>query len=144
MMTAGALAAFPVLAGIIGALIVVFRTPSEALVSGVQHFAAGVVLAAVAGEVLPELRERGPLWLIVIGFAAGVAVPLAMRHIEGGESGTASRALLCLTQRRASLESLEHTQTVNVTAVALASLSAARLALRLDAKACFDAKACLA
>ena len=90
--TAAGLVAFPVMAGIIGGVVAVRRTPPPALVSGVQHFAAGVVLAAVAGEVLPELRELGPLWLIVAGFAAGVALLVGMRRFEGGE-GAAERRL---------------------------------------------------
>jgi ZIP family zinc transporter len=76
------LVAFPVLAGIIGGVVAVVRTPSAALVSGVQHFAAGVVMAAVAGEVLPELRVRGPLWLVVVGFGAGVAVLVLLQRPE--------------------------------------------------------------
>ncbi len=85
--TAAGLVAFPVTAGIAGGVVAALRVPRPAVVSGVQHFAAGVVLAAVAGEVLPELRELGPLWLIVLGFAAGVGVLVGMRHLEGGEGG---------------------------------------------------------
>ncbi len=77
---------FPIAAAGIGGVVAVIRTPSPAMVSGVQHFAAGVVMAAVAGEVLPEVRDRASLWLIVVGFSAGVAVPLALRRFEGGES----------------------------------------------------------
>ncbi|MFV0495538.1 ZIP family metal transporter [Mycobacterium sp.] len=80
--TTAGLVAFPVLAGIVGGGVAVVRRPSAALVSGVQHFAAGVVMAAVAGEVLPELRARGPLWLVVIGFSAGVAVLVGLRQFE--------------------------------------------------------------
>ncbi|WP_373234675.1 ZIP family metal transporter [Mycobacterium marinum] len=80
--TAAALVAFPVIAGIIGGAVAVVRTPSAALVSGVQHFAAGVVMAAVATEVLPDLRARGPLWLIILGFSAGVALLVGFRQFE--------------------------------------------------------------
>ncbi len=73
-------------AGIIGGVVAVFRSPSPAVVSGVQHFAAGVVMAAVAGEVLPDLRDRGPLWLVVAGFIAGVVLLLMLRRFE--EPGT--------------------------------------------------------
>lgn len=91
--TAAELVIYPVLAGVLGGVVAVLRPPSPAVVSGVQHFAAGVVMAAVAGEVLPQLGERGPLWLTVVGFAAGVAVLVGMRHFDGGESGQCSRAL---------------------------------------------------
>ena len=77
---------FPIAAACIGGVVAVIRTPSPAVVSAVQHFAAGVVMAAFAGEVLPEVRDRASLWLIVAGFAAGVAVPLGLRRFEGGES----------------------------------------------------------
>lgn len=93
VMTAAGLVAFPVLAGIVGGVVAVLRPPSSAVVGGVQHFAAGVVMAAVAGEVLPQLRERGPLWLIVVGFAAGVAVLVGMRHLEGAESAQVAGTL---------------------------------------------------
>ncbi|MCB0947673.1 MAG: ZIP family metal transporter [Mycobacterium sp.] len=93
VMTAAGLVVFPVLAGLLGGVVAVLRPPSPAVVGGVQHFAAGVVMAAVAGEVLPQLRERGPLWLIIVGFAAGVAVLVGMRHLEGGEDAPRSGVL---------------------------------------------------
>lgn len=83
MTTAAALVVFPVLAGAIGGVIAVVRTPSAAVVGGVQHLAAGIVMAAVAGEVLPELRDAGPLWLIAVGFFAAVALLLALSRFEG-------------------------------------------------------------
>ncbi len=42
----------------------------------VQHFAAGVVFAAVAGEVLPSLRDQHSLRAVLIGFSIGVAALL--------------------------------------------------------------------
>lgn len=83
MTTAASLVVFPVLAGAVGGAVAVWRPPSAAVVSGVQHLAAGIVLAAVAGEVLPELRDQGPLWLIVIGFSAAVLLLLLMSRFEG-------------------------------------------------------------
>ncbi|WP_099025467.1 ZIP family metal transporter [Mycolicibacterium palauense] len=98
MTTAASLVVFPVLAGAIGGVIAVVRTPSAAVVGGVQHLAAGIVMAAVAGEVLPELRDAGPLWLIAVGFFAAVALLLALSRFEGhgpdGEgAGTAAGAI---------------------------------------------------
>lgn len=83
MTTAASLVVFPVLAGAVGGVVAVWRPPSTAIVSGVQHLAAGIVLAAVAGEVLPELRDQGPLWLIVVGFSAAVLLLLLMSRFEG-------------------------------------------------------------
>ena len=56
-MTAAGLLAFPVLAGIIGGVVAVLRTPSSAVVSGVQHFAAGVVVATVLETALQMGRH---------------------------------------------------------------------------------------
>ncbi len=45
----------------------------------VQHFAAGIVLAAVALEVFPEVLEKGQRWGVAAGFAAGGAAMTALR-----------------------------------------------------------------
>jgi ZIP family zinc transporter len=56
------------------------------MVSGVQHFAAGVVTAALVGEIMPELRKQGHLVWTVVGFVAGAILVLALgeygRHSE--------------------------------------------------------------
>jgi ZIP family zinc transporter len=54
---AGVLVAFPVAAAIIGSAVAASRPPGPKVTSGVQHFAAGVVFAAAAGEVLPDLKH---------------------------------------------------------------------------------------
>ena len=48
----------PVATAIAGGAIAVWRAPGEQLRSIIQHFAAGVVLAAVAGELLPEITKE--------------------------------------------------------------------------------------
>lgn len=79
-LTVLAYAAIPVSAAIAGSVLAAVRTPSATLRSGVQHFAAGVVFAAVAGELLPEvLRIHRPVQVIV-GFAVGVGLMLLVRH----------------------------------------------------------------
>ena len=71
--------AIPVAATILGGLAASFRTPSPQLRSAVQHFAAGVVFAAVATELIPEIRkDHEPLGLVV-GFVIGVIVMLGIR-----------------------------------------------------------------
>ncbi|MEO5315162.1 ZIP family metal transporter [Pseudarthrobacter sp. CC12] len=70
--------AFPVAAAILGSLVAVLRPPGPKATSAVQHFAAGVVMAALAGEVLPDLRGEGSLPWAIAGFAAGTAVMLAL------------------------------------------------------------------
>lgn len=70
--------AFPIAAVIIGSVVAVLRPPGPTTTSAVQHFAAGVVMAALAGEVLPDLRNAGSLPWAIAGFVAGTAVMLAL------------------------------------------------------------------
>ena len=79
----------PVAATILGGTFASFRTPSEKVRSFVQHFAAGVVFAVVAGELLPEItREHRPLG-VAIGFAIGVLLMLAVRQFAEKREGPA-------------------------------------------------------
>ncbi|PRY58783.1 ZIP family zinc transporter [Knoellia remsis] len=75
---AALLTAFPVGAAALGAVIAAVRRPSRFVMSAVQHFAAGVVLAAVVGEILPDLSEEAQWTWAVVGFTLGVAVVLAL------------------------------------------------------------------
>jgi zinc transporter, ZIP family len=70
----------PALAIFTGGLFASFRPPGKKTQSFVQHFAAGVVFAALVGEVLPDLTSKhpNPIWVIV-GFAVGVGLMLVMR-----------------------------------------------------------------
>jgi zinc transporter, ZIP family len=77
----------PVAAAIIGAAIAVNIRPGAALVSAIKHFAAGVVFAAAAGEILPEVLGRGSAIAIVVGGAIGVAAMLLMKQIEDRSEG---------------------------------------------------------
>lgn len=76
--TAALLVLFPVAAAAIGAGVAAWRRPGPQLTSGIQHFAAGVVFAALAGEVLPDLRREGHLPAVLVGFSAGVGLLLAL------------------------------------------------------------------
>ncbi|HRW18568.1 MAG TPA: ZIP family metal transporter [Dermatophilaceae bacterium] len=82
---------FPVAASAIGAVVAAVRPPGPRVVSGVQHFAAGVVMAALVGEIMPELRAEGHLAWAVGGFVAGTALVLALgaygRHQEAHAAG---------------------------------------------------------
>lgn len=90
--TAAGLVSFPVGAGIAGAGIAAWRKPGPRLTSAVQHFAAGVVLAAVAGEVLPDLRSEGRLGAVVAGFGAGVVLLLSLGAWSRRREATAEPA----------------------------------------------------
>ncbi|TSA79811.1 transporter [Deinococcus detaillensis] len=86
----------PVAATIFGGVVASYRVPGEKLRSFVQHFAAGVVFAAVAGELLPEITKGHQPVGVVIGFSLGVAVLLAVRQFaealerRSGEKGESS------------------------------------------------------
>ena len=72
------LVSFPVAPGALGSSIAAVRPPRPRVVSGIQHFAAGVVMAALAGELLPDLRHEGNLAWAAVGFTAGVALVLSL------------------------------------------------------------------
>ena len=79
----------PVVVTIIGGIIAAFRSPGEKTRITVQHFAAGVVFAAVAIELLPELVTNLQILPLIIGFSSGVALMLVVRwgaeKFEGGQ-----------------------------------------------------------
>lgn len=70
----------PAMVSVSGGLLAVFWNPSHHTRSLIQHFAAGVVLAALAVEVLPELgREHAPGWVLIGSFTIGGLVMYAMK-----------------------------------------------------------------
>lgn len=66
-------------AGVGGALVGLVWRPSIHSRSAIQHFAAGLVIAAVASEVIPEVETTGTPAGILLGFAAGGAVMIALK-----------------------------------------------------------------
>ena len=77
--------AIPALATLAGGTVAAFRPPSARLQSVIQHVAAGVVFAAVAGELLPELMHEAAPLPTILGFALGVGLMLGVKRItEGG------------------------------------------------------------
>ena len=71
----------PVAVALAAGLIVAWRRPGPRFDALVQHLAAGVVFAAATLELLP--RERAEQRLpVIIGFALGVVLMLAIREIE--------------------------------------------------------------
>jgi ZIP family zinc transporter len=73
--------ALAVVAALVGGLIAVYRPPSPQMESNVQHFAAGVVIAAVAAELLPDVHGRAPR-IVILGFAIGVATMLGIHRLS--------------------------------------------------------------
>ena len=75
-----ALTMIPVASTILGGIVTSIRKPSDSFRSMVQHFAAGLVVAVVAGELLPQLGRTHELWGIVSGFVLGVIVMLLVQR----------------------------------------------------------------
>ena len=70
-----------VVAAMLGGVVAVYRAPGPQMESNIQHFAAGVVTAAVAAELLPDLHEETPA-IVVVGFAIGVAAMLGVHQLS--------------------------------------------------------------
>lgn len=62
----------PALLMAIGAIAAWYKQPREKTSSMIQHFAAGVVLAAVAAELVPQMIKNEIQWLVALGFGIGV------------------------------------------------------------------------
>jgi ZIP family zinc transporter len=73
--------ALAVVAALVGGVVAVYRPPGPQMESNVQHFAAGVVIAAVAAELLPDIHGRAPE-VVVVGFALGVATMLGIHRLS--------------------------------------------------------------
>ena len=96
-MQAWAYTLIPAAAAILGAAVAVNLRPGPVLVSAIQHFAAGVVFAAAAGEILPDLKHAGSIWATFVGGGLGVAAMLGVRTLEHrlkGPVGLMTRASL--------------------------------------------------
>lgn len=74
-------ASIPAMAVMVGGVVAAFRPPSPALRSGVQHVAAGVLFAALATELLPDVVHRRLPWVTFVGFALGVAAMLLLKEL---------------------------------------------------------------
>jgi len=62
----------PALVALGGGVLAMYWHPSHQMRSLIQHFAAGVVLAVLAVELLPEIgREHAPGPVLIAAFAAG-------------------------------------------------------------------------
>lgn len=76
-----------------GGALATLRPPGPKVRSAVQHFAAGLVFAAVAVEILPGMmHERKPI-AAFIGFTLGVALMLLVKHLIEQQEPTESEPL---------------------------------------------------
>lgn len=81
----------PAVVALSGGVMAMFWHPSHQTRSLIQHFAAGVVLAALAVELLPEIgREHAPGWVLIGAFALGSLFMYGMKlwtmQMEAGHS----------------------------------------------------------
>ena len=74
-------ALIPGVAVVIGGVLAARYPPTPRMRSIFQHVAAGVVFAAVAGELLPEITAMHDVTGVTAGFAIGIALMLAMRQL---------------------------------------------------------------
>jgi ZIP family zinc transporter len=87
----------PVAASALGGVIAAIKPPGKVVKSAIQHFAAGVVFAAAALELIPKVRKQPP-WVAILGFAVGIVVMVALRlettHLERSRSSQANMGLI--------------------------------------------------
>ena len=67
---------------ILGGIIASIYRPGPMLTSATQHFAAGVVFAAVAKELLPKLGAHNNIWVLVVGFMLGVVIMILLKEFS--------------------------------------------------------------
>lgn len=80
----------PVTATIASGAIAAFRPPGAKLRSFVQHFAAGVVFAAAASELLPDIVHKKSPLAVMIGGTLGVVVLLSVKSLTKKAQGSVS------------------------------------------------------
>jgi ZIP family zinc transporter len=96
--------ALAVVAALAGGVIAIYYPPGPRMESNIQHFAAGVVIAAVAAELLPNIHGRAPR-VVVLGFAIGVLTMLGIHRLSktiekrdiGGQFAGASGLLITVS-----------------------------------------------
>lgn len=69
-----------VLVATLGGVVAAWRPPSKRSTAVIQHFAAGIVFAATALELLPRERTEAAI-PVVIGFALGIGLMLGLREL---------------------------------------------------------------
>ncbi|MEA2779490.1 MAG: zinc transporter, family [Rhodospirillaceae bacterium] len=82
----------PVAAAILGACYALWRPPGPKTAAAIQHFAAGVVFSAAAGEILPDVTHVHSALPVVIGGGLGILLMSAVRWV--GEQSTTPVGLI--------------------------------------------------
>lgn len=86
--------ALPAIVMLLGGILTAFWHPSKTLVALVQHFAAGIILAALTVEVFPEMRNASIAPTMLIGsFSVGVlfmyGIKILGEHLEANRESQA-------------------------------------------------------
>src|SRR5688500_14348105 len=68
-------------AGLVGGIVASFWAPGVKARSAIQHFAAGVVIAAVASDLIPEVEKTGTAAGVLGGFAAGGLAMIGLKWL---------------------------------------------------------------
>lgn len=102
LLSAVVYSAIPTVVALAATVAATFWQASGAVRSGLLHFAAGVVFAVVAVDLLPDVaHSQHALW-VVIGFAGGVALMLAVRWLDkGGSAGNEEEQAQRATEKKA-------------------------------------------
>jgi ZIP family zinc transporter len=98
------LMAVPAVVALVGGVLAALWHPSHRARSLIQHFAAGVVLAALAVELLPEIeREHAPGLVLAGAFAAGALFMFGLKLLSarlesrpGERTGVATGLMLAV------------------------------------------------
>jgi ZIP family zinc transporter len=90
LLTVAGYGALATIAMNVGGAVAMYRPPGAKARSYLQHVAAGFVFAAATVEVLPDVMRRDQPVAAGLGFAAGIALTLAIRLVSErlGESGS--------------------------------------------------------
>jgi ZIP family zinc transporter len=79
---------FPATATVVGAAVALYRRPGAATMRIIHHFTAGIVFAAAATEILPDLKQQSP-WAVLLGGIVGVLLMLLVRRLGERAQGPA-------------------------------------------------------
>lgn len=77
----------PALAILLGCAFAMQRRPSDGFISAMQHLAAGVVFAAAATEILPQVMHAASPIATFTGGVLGIIVMLSLKAFEARASG---------------------------------------------------------
>ncbi|WP_435102363.1 ZIP family metal transporter [Halarchaeum sp. P4] len=70
-----------VIAALIGGVVAIYYRPGPVTESNLQHLSAGIIFAAVAANLLPDVHAQAPVF-VVVGFGLGVATMLAVHQLS--------------------------------------------------------------